>query len=578
MTVLAPLITNNIEMTLNEHVAEIRRLGKRVVLDVVEIGRRLSECRRIIDHGEWLPWLDREFGWSDRTALNYIRAYEVVTKSEIVSDLDLSMTLGALYLLGAPSTPAEVQNDILQRAKGGEQIKVGDVKDAIEEAKPAKRTRAAKVETKGEETPAQIEAARERAKRLGREVVQDGRKLKLIALDPRRIIVVCHSVKKLNEALDKIEAENSVKPPKTFDELCAEAERMGAKLSRCADRENSYALDFGGGRRRGRERRCKGLEQAQRFLKEEADKRAAHAAQMAALERKWAEEEQAQAGAEKPPIAANVEAFIEEVVGISGIFRGADAADDDESEVEDPKVVAGNILDTIEHHKELARVFRKFCKLSSFDHETKKQLHEGIEVLIAKWRLVQTTLKKDDPKPPSGPSSGSKPEGEPEPKDTTAPAETAPTETVPHPDCPACAGSGLATFQQQTCGTGEPIGQPIGVDCPLCKPETAAETVPPPEQTAPQPIPISPPTPAPAPTPTPTPSPPKPQLAFENWERISVASELELVICKTGAFGVEHGCEEQLLPQMQKMRERLTVLRKADRAERPQAKAEAHAR
>jgi hypothetical protein len=63
----------------------------------------------------------------------------------------------------------------------------------------------------------------------------------------------------------------------------------------------------------------------------------------------------------------------------------------------------------------------------------------------------------------------------------------------------------------------------------------------------------------------------------ENWERISVASELELVICKTGAFGVEHLCEEQLRPQMQKMRERLTVLQKADRAERPPANAEARA-
>ena len=39
---------------LAEHANEIRRLGKRVVADVVEIGRRLSECRTILkDDGGW---------------------------------------------------------------------------------------------------------------------------------------------------------------------------------------------------------------------------------------------------------------------------------------------------------------------------------------------------------------------------------------------------------------------------------------------------------------------------------------------------------------------------------------------
>ena len=54
---------------LAEHAAEIRRLGKRVVADVVEIGRHLSECKAICGHGNWLPWLEREFGWTDDTAL-----------------------------------------------------------------------------------------------------------------------------------------------------------------------------------------------------------------------------------------------------------------------------------------------------------------------------------------------------------------------------------------------------------------------------------------------------------------------------------------------------------------------------
>jgi hypothetical protein len=36
---------------LAKHAAAIRRLGKRVVADVIEIGRLLTECKRICGHG-----------------------------------------------------------------------------------------------------------------------------------------------------------------------------------------------------------------------------------------------------------------------------------------------------------------------------------------------------------------------------------------------------------------------------------------------------------------------------------------------------------------------------------------------
>src|SRR5262245_24389369 len=87
---------------LAEHAAEIRRLGKRVVEDVIQIGRRLSECKRIVGHGNWLPWLEREFRWTDDTALNFMRVYEL---SKSRNFRDLSLPVSALYLLAAPSTP-----------------------------------------------------------------------------------------------------------------------------------------------------------------------------------------------------------------------------------------------------------------------------------------------------------------------------------------------------------------------------------------------------------------------------------------------------------------------------------------
>jgi predicted ATPase len=71
------MTTTDIATTaLAEHADAIRALRSRIVSDVAEIGRRLIEVKKIVGHGNWLPWLDREFGWTDHTALNFMRVHE----------------------------------------------------------------------------------------------------------------------------------------------------------------------------------------------------------------------------------------------------------------------------------------------------------------------------------------------------------------------------------------------------------------------------------------------------------------------------------------------------------------------
>jgi hypothetical protein len=50
------------EKQLAEHSQEIRALGKRAIRDIIKIGKRLTEAKGIAGHGNWLPWLEREFG------------------------------------------------------------------------------------------------------------------------------------------------------------------------------------------------------------------------------------------------------------------------------------------------------------------------------------------------------------------------------------------------------------------------------------------------------------------------------------------------------------------------------------
>jgi Protein of unknown function (DUF3102) len=115
---------------------EIRGLDKRLVADIIEIGRRLSACRDILKerfgHGLWGDWATATFGWSDQTVRNYVRLYEM---SRTKNFLDLDLPVSVLHLLAAPSTPEPVRTEILNLAKAGKGVSVEDVKAAIADAK-----------------------------------------------------------------------------------------------------------------------------------------------------------------------------------------------------------------------------------------------------------------------------------------------------------------------------------------------------------------------------------------------------------------------------------------------------------
>jgi hypothetical protein len=121
------------DLILAQNAEVIRALGKRVVGDIIEIGRRLTDAKQIAGHGNWLPWLEREFGWGEITALNYMRVHAWALKSSTVEDLDLPMR--SLYLLAAPSTSEEVRDQVVARAENGETLSVADVQRIVDEAR-----------------------------------------------------------------------------------------------------------------------------------------------------------------------------------------------------------------------------------------------------------------------------------------------------------------------------------------------------------------------------------------------------------------------------------------------------------
>ena len=66
--------------------------------------------------GGWLPWLEREFGWEETTALRFMCVHELAIKSGNLQDLELPVS--GLYLLAAPSTPEEARAAVVERVLG----------------------------------------------------------------------------------------------------------------------------------------------------------------------------------------------------------------------------------------------------------------------------------------------------------------------------------------------------------------------------------------------------------------------------------------------------------------------------
>jgi Protein of unknown function (DUF3102) len=118
---------------LAEHAAAIRQLGKRVVADVIEIGHRLTDAKRICGHGNWLAWLKREFGWSTDTAERFIQVHALADQIPQLAEFNLPMS--GLYLLAAASTPTEARDEIIERAQVGEPVSVVTIKQTIDTTK-----------------------------------------------------------------------------------------------------------------------------------------------------------------------------------------------------------------------------------------------------------------------------------------------------------------------------------------------------------------------------------------------------------------------------------------------------------
>lgn len=140
----------------------IRESMQRSLQDIIAVGTDLLLVKSNLPHGQFLKWLNAEFGWTERTARNLMTVAERFGKSEMISDLHIQPT--AAYLLAAPSTPDEARQTAVERAQAGERITAAVAKDIVARAKKKCRRRLRAVS--GEKLRSRLTAVLERCRNV----------------------------------------------------------------------------------------------------------------------------------------------------------------------------------------------------------------------------------------------------------------------------------------------------------------------------------------------------------------------------------------------------------------------------
>jgi DUF3102 family protein len=133
-------------------------------LEIVEIGRDLIAIQDKMPHGAWGPWIEAEFGFTDRTAQHYMNTATFMEgKSETVSLLPPA----TLYALASPSADPDVVAEVLAETNARKLPPTADVKARLAKARTAQK----KAQAAQKKLPEQI--AKERAAEKRRQAAQE---------------------------------------------------------------------------------------------------------------------------------------------------------------------------------------------------------------------------------------------------------------------------------------------------------------------------------------------------------------------------------------------------------------------
>ena len=115
---------------IQELTVDIKNRLRRCAQDIYIIGYNLCQIKQQLKHGEFRIWLKSEFDWSVSAANKFMH----VSQRFCLDDLEeVEISPSALYVLAAPSTPQEVRNQALIKAKQGQTITFSFAKQLLKD-------------------------------------------------------------------------------------------------------------------------------------------------------------------------------------------------------------------------------------------------------------------------------------------------------------------------------------------------------------------------------------------------------------------------------------------------------------
>ena len=109
--------------TIADVTAEIRFYKAQTVQSVIEIGKRLTEAKGMLEHGQWLDWLEGSVEISQRTAQRFMQLADTFPNASPVSHLSYSKLLA---LLAVPEEDREEFLEVTHNV-GGEEKTVAEM-------------------------------------------------------------------------------------------------------------------------------------------------------------------------------------------------------------------------------------------------------------------------------------------------------------------------------------------------------------------------------------------------------------------------------------------------------------------
>jgi len=114
----------NKEECLDSIKEELKARSQGFKFQIYEMGKLLCEARKILPHGQFIPWINENFEFCYRTAFNFMKVYRVCMRHpEVVKYFNPS----CLYVITKPDFPQDLRQALFNGVKGYVDIKEKDL-------------------------------------------------------------------------------------------------------------------------------------------------------------------------------------------------------------------------------------------------------------------------------------------------------------------------------------------------------------------------------------------------------------------------------------------------------------------